>query len=652
MFDRAFFLKHQGKLLWLLNTPVVRLWFRYVLRIHGEGSSVSSGKIWGILPDAIIWREGYKYKAEFRTHAKFSKRLYYVFYPFWLLLGYTKPYNAFSPKFFVRHQETLVWSLNAPVMRWIMRFAFRIHGKGSGVGQRYIVKISTNGIWWRDGERITAEFRTHEKYAKRLYYSFRPLWWICHVWDWAFADRWVPELSFGLYTLTQYPDTGNPGTNSVDGNTYHMLSAGSGVSWATLKAAAGTNVSNGAVHDICYMETDSGSGNWLENDRVHVFFDTSALTSAAVISGAVLSLYGSSKQDTFTVDLNPTVNIYVSTVTSNNTLAAGDYANVADTEQCDAGISYSSFSTVEYNDWTFNTTGRGNISKTGTSKFVTRQNYDISGTPTWEASLRVVMSAYMSDQTGTSNDPKLTITYTTPGSLIAYPDPDSGTTSCDGYTDRMTVDETWSTLRSSTGNNSGFSGEPTHSWVRMDCSTTTNQYQRLRRGYAFFDTSIIAMEDTISAATLSLYGYAKNDAIGCTPTINAYSVSTGSNTTISNSDHDISNHGSTDLSDTAITYSGFSLSGYNSLTLNTSGISNISKAGITKFSIRGNHDVSNTAPTPWSSGTNSSLTPYSADQTGTSNDPKLTVTYTVYSETTPYVIGYVTRTNLFGGATR
>lgn len=88
MFHREWFIKHQKKLLWLLNTPLARLWFRWVLRINGNKSSVGENKIIGILPNAIFWKGKKKnqYVAEFRTHPKFAKRIHYAFRPFWLLL--------------------------------------------------------------------------------------------------------------------------------------------------------------------------------------------------------------------------------------------------------------------------------------------------------------------------------------------------------------------------------------------------------------------------------------------------------------------------------------------------------------------------------------------------------------------------------------
>ena len=85
MFNKFFFKKHQKKLLWLLNTPLIRIWFRKVMRIWGKSSSVGKHKIIGIRPNVICWEADGKRFYEFRCRNKFSHRLIYVFKPLWAL---------------------------------------------------------------------------------------------------------------------------------------------------------------------------------------------------------------------------------------------------------------------------------------------------------------------------------------------------------------------------------------------------------------------------------------------------------------------------------------------------------------------------------------------------------------------------------------
>jgi len=68
---------------------------------------------------------------------------------------------------------------------------------------------------------------------------------------------------------------------------------------------------------------------------------------------------------------------------------------------------------VTYNNWTFNSDGKSNISKAGITKLGARLACDIEDVaPTWGASLKSEIRVTFSDQTGTTSDPKLTITYT------------------------------------------------------------------------------------------------------------------------------------------------------------------------------------------------------------------------------------------------
>src|SRR3972149_6936967 len=77
MLDQNWFAKYQKQLLWLLNTPIVGIWFRKVLRIRGEVDDIGTRKV---SLDKI--KIGY----DIRTHDKFSKRLYFAFKPLWQLI--------------------------------------------------------------------------------------------------------------------------------------------------------------------------------------------------------------------------------------------------------------------------------------------------------------------------------------------------------------------------------------------------------------------------------------------------------------------------------------------------------------------------------------------------------------------------------------
>lgn len=322
----------------------------------------------------------------------------------------SKHYLAFGSLFFLRHQGLLLWLLNSPVIRWWFRRVLRVHGDCSSVGGRRITRILPNAIFWWDGPHQKAEFRTHAKFSKRLYHAFKPVWWAMHVWDWAFSDRWVPKLSFGFSTLTKYPDADTESA-TVDGNVKGEDGTGTST-WAQIIGRSGDGFDDSsAASEVCEIVEDSGG--WFRVKRGIFLFDTSTLTSGASISAAVLSLYGSGKNDG--ISITPDVDIYTSNPASNTALEAGDFDSLGAVSQTGSPISYASWNTSGYNDFTLDSTGRGNISKTGISKFGTRNaNYDVAESEpsrgyAWAIS---ELLAYMADQAGTTNDPKLVVTYT------------------------------------------------------------------------------------------------------------------------------------------------------------------------------------------------------------------------------------------------
>src|SRR3990167_4178796 len=77
MFNKEFFNGHQNVLLWLLNTPIIRVWSRWVLRINGKESSVGKNRIIKILPNSITWRnkKENEYTTEFRLNDYFARKL-------------------------------------------------------------------------------------------------------------------------------------------------------------------------------------------------------------------------------------------------------------------------------------------------------------------------------------------------------------------------------------------------------------------------------------------------------------------------------------------------------------------------------------------------------------------------------------------------
>ena len=215
-----------------------------------------------------------------------------------------------------------------------------------------------------------------------------------------------------MATLTVYPDP-DPETTSVDG---FVNRNGVDETWANIIAGAGVAAGDSELSANVITITASATANqWSTLSRGILLFDTSALTSAANISAAVLSIFGANKLDL--LGIAPDIDIYTSTPASNTALVAADFTQIGSVSQTGSPITYAAYSTVAYNDFTFNATGRGNISKTGVSKFGVRNaNYDVAANaPAHTANLASRMNFILADTSGTSTDPKLVITYTKGG---------------------------------------------------------------------------------------------------------------------------------------------------------------------------------------------------------------------------------------------
>ncbi len=202
--------------------------------------------------------------------------------------------------------------------------------------------------------------------------------------------------------------------------------------------------------------------------------------------------------------------------------------------------------------------------------------------------------------------------YATEGTF--YPDANPETNTVDGNVHK-TDDPSWSTVRSAASGNA------------VDASGTTmsvggrffSPNYRIIRSYFLFDTSGLGTLAQITNATINLYilnNYAASHS-------NIVSSSPASNTDLVLGDY--SQIGSVSFAQVA--YTSIIVNAYNTHTLDSNGIANISKTGISKFGARNTDDLINF--TPADDGNSNQIDYSTADTTGTSQDPKLVVTYTV-----------------------
>ena len=204
-----------------------------------------------------------------------------------------------------------------------------------------------------------------------------------------------------------------------------------------------------------------------------------------------------------------------------------------------------------------------------------------------------------------------------------YPDAGSGSTTVDGMNRMSAGGSTWADIRNSaTSNEAVTSG--TFEYIVSDNAGSPNYV--IERNLHTFDTSSIPDGDTISSAIFSLYYAGTNIQTETTYPSNPVLVSgagTSANNNVVAADYAIAKWGSTSLSDSAPTLATFASSAqYHDFAMNATGIALVTKTGVTKLGIRGAADVNNTAPSA-----RSYATYYMADQTGTTNDPKLVVVH-------------------------
>ncbi len=222
-------------------------------------------------------------------------------------------------------------------------------------------------------------------------------------------------LSFSLpaeaYIVTFYPDA-NPENTSVDGCAGTSKWTTPYWTWDQLRNDAGTSHNDsGVTAYACYLDGEAASNRWKVMQRGIILFDTSSLPDDAIISSAILSLYGSSKAQN--VSWSPSVKLYASNPDSINDLVNTDYATLGSLALSDTAISYASWNTAGYNDFLLNAYGLTAISTTGISMFGTRSNYDGDNNRPTSGSGYAQASFYTAEQ-GDGYIPKLVITYTLP----------------------------------------------------------------------------------------------------------------------------------------------------------------------------------------------------------------------------------------------
>jgi hypothetical protein len=374
-----------------------------------------------------------------------------------------KDLQVFSREWFEWHQARILRFANS----WLGRRFFGIQNdvpKGT-----QLIRILPNCMTWQnDDGSYSTDFRTHAKFAKRLYYGLKPLWFVLHGWDMVFGQQ-AKQLNFGFDTLTQYP--GSTGADDpVDGS---VARRGVSETFATIRGGAGTEADT-TTADMFPVRLSATSTTDQYSDLFRGFFDfdTSSLGAGAILSAATISFFGTSKSDG--LGGTQAMHVAANTVTSTTALATSDYGNVASTTF--GNVTIAAYSTSAYNDIALNASGISNISLTGVSKLATRLACDINNSaPTWISGSDAFVKAYQAEQAGTTNDPKLVVTYNlTTTSTSQSTSTSASTSSTSSSISTSSTSASTSSTSSSISTSTSFSTSSTSSSISTSISTSTS----------------------------------------------------------------------------------------------------------------------------------------------------------------------------------
>lgn len=336
-------------------------------------------------------------------------------------------FNYFNKEWFLRNQKSLLFLCNHWLLKYWFRWILRIHNDLKSTEKidqllpnTYRVKISEN--------KYRSDFRTHQKFSKRIYYAFCPLWWTAHFIDWLLLDRFELLPSFQFSTLTVYPDA-YPETDTVDGITI-KTNPGVGYTWSDIHDLSGDSANPSIATDYAVFLRAYTNTKWETCYRGIFLFKTSSLSALATITDTTLSLNKAYSANQLggagrccVVSSNPA---------SNTNLTFADYSSLGTTDFCN--ITYSTIgSSSGYIGLTLNASGISNINKTSISKFGLRDNWDRANsfTGTYNSSEYVGWGVNLADYAGTSQDPKLVVTYTAVNYILCAGSSDAVST-CSG----------------------------------------------------------------------------------------------------------------------------------------------------------------------------------------------------------------------------
>lgn len=211
----------------------------------------------------------------------------------------------------------------------------------------------------------------------------------------------IARPNIGLTTTTVYPDP-DPETTTCDGFVTSGYKSTMQLMHDTTTGDGGQATSPFGNNTYIIRTLRNASGYY--GARCFWLFDTASIPDGDTINSAILSLYGHTYA--YDNDNATTFEIVASNPASNTNIVAGDFDNISYTSF--GALAFGSMSQSAYNDFTLDSNGRANVSKTGISKFgaLTGQDLNVAAQSSGQDN---IFATKESESSGTTTDPKLVV---------------------------------------------------------------------------------------------------------------------------------------------------------------------------------------------------------------------------------------------------
>jgi hypothetical protein len=283
-----------------------------------------------------------------------------------------------------------------------------------------IIGMRKNVVLYDHGhDKYMADFRVGAKWGNVVRYRWQDI--RCaleRVNELRLADR--PQALFrggrmlvpaGTTTLTEYPDP-HPESTTVDGQVCRDTGYPSGASesFSTMHNGAGTSVNDSGTNGYFQIYATTTTNEFFNFCRCIYGFDTSAM-GPSTIDDATASFVGNDYVESlgrFNIALT------ASTPASNTALVAADYQTVAFTAFATALIVGTNWNIGSYSNFTLNSTGEDYIETGGVTNLACLSDWDRANSfgGSWASEQVTHQGSLLSENSGTSTDPKLVVNYT------------------------------------------------------------------------------------------------------------------------------------------------------------------------------------------------------------------------------------------------